>query len=117
LRRTADWFFETWHGLLLDGAGAPLALVANPDNPEGMHRATFPEALVEPCIAAGSRAGDTVLDPFAGSGTVAVVALRAGRDFIGIDLNPEYVEMARRRIEGTAPLFLSMDSSVQDQAR
>ena len=47
----------------------------------------------------------TVLDPFCGSGTVGVVALRAGRDFIGIDLNPEYIEMARRRIEGTAPLF------------
>ena len=69
------------------------------------HFAIFPEALVEPCIAAGSKAGDTVLDPFSGSGTVGVVALRAGRDFIGIDLNPEYVEMARRRIEGTAPLF------------
>jgi DNA modification methylase len=49
--------------------------------------------------------GDTVLDPFCGSGTVGVVALRAGRDFIGIDLSPRYVEMARRRIEGTAPLF------------
>ena len=70
------------------------------------HFATFPDALVEPCIAAGSREGDTVLDPFAGSGTVGVVALRAGRDFIGIDLSPEYVEMARRRIEGTAPLFM-----------
>jgi site-specific DNA-methyltransferase (cytosine-N4-specific) len=69
------------------------------------HFATFPEALVEPCIAAGTKPGDTVLDLFAGSGTVGVVALRAGRDFIGIELNPEYVEMARRRIEGTAPLF------------
>ena len=141
------------------------------------HFATFPEALVEPCIAAGSSEGGccpkcgapwrreieisyrndtttdgrpaggggvktnegglvknisggsrtrrlvdtlgwvpgcdhghqpiacTVLDPFAGSGTVGVVALRAGRNFIGIDLSPEYVEIARRRIEGTAPLF------------
>jgi len=69
------------------------------------HFATFPEALVEPCIAAGSRTGDVVLDPFCGSGTVGVVALRAERDFLGIDLSSEYVEMARRRIEGTAPLF------------
>jgi len=94
--------------LLVDETGAPLGLVAKPDNPEGMDTATFPEALVEPCIAAGSKAGDTTLDPFAGSGTVGVVALRAGRDFIGIDLNPEYVEMARRRIEGTAPLFTEL---------
>jgi DNA modification methylase len=81
------------------------------------HFATFPEALVEPCIAAGSGPGDTVLDPFCGSGAVGVVALRAGRDFIGIDLSPKYVEMARRRIEATAPLFVSVDNSVQDQAR
>ena len=72
------------------------------------HFATFPEALVEPCIAAGSREGDTVLDPFCGSGTVGVVCARAGRNFIGIDLNPEYVEIARRRIEGTAPLFVEV---------
>ena len=49
--------------------------------------------------------GDTVLDPFVGSGTTGVVALRYGRNFIGIDLNPEYVEIARRRIEADAPLF------------
>lgn len=69
------------------------------------HFATFPEALVERCIAAGSRVGDAVLDPFCGSGTVGVVCARSGRNFLGIDLNPEYVEMARRRINGVAPLF------------
>ena len=47
----------------------------------------------------------TVLDPFAGSGTTGIVALRLGRSFVGIELNPEYVEMARRRIENDAPLF------------
>jgi len=62
------------------------------------HFATFPEKLVEPCVLAGCPAGGTVLDPFMGSGTVGVVACRLGRDFIGIDLNREYVEMARRRI-------------------
>ena len=47
----------------------------------------------------------TVLDPFCGSGTTGVVALRHGRSFIGIDLNPEYIELARHRIVGDAPLF------------
>lgn len=69
------------------------------------HFATFPEALVEPCVLAGSREGDTVLDPFAGSGTVGVVALRHNRRFVGIELNHEYAEMARRRITGDAPLL------------
>jgi len=69
------------------------------------HFATFPKKLVEPCIKAGSRPGDLILDPFCGSGTTGVVALRLGRDFLGIELNPAYVEMARRRIEADAPLF------------
>lgn len=63
------------------------------------HFATFPEKLIEPCILAGSRPGGIVLDPFIGSGTTAVVADKNGRDFIGIDLNPEYAEMSRKRIE------------------
>lgn len=63
----------------------------------------MPQALVEPCILAGSEPGDLVLDPFAGSGTVGVVALRHGRRFLGIELNQEYVGMAHRRIVG--PLF------------
>ena len=67
------------------------------------HFATFPTALVEPCIKAGTTTGDLVLDPFAGSGTTGVVALRLGRRFIGIELNQEYCEMAERRIGG--PLF------------
>lgn len=67
------------------------------------HFATFPQALVEPCVLAGSKPGDLVLDPFAGSGTVGVVALRHGRRFLGIELSPAYCAMARRRIAG--PLF------------
>jgi DNA modification methylase len=56
---------------------------------KGAHFAVMPEALVEPCILAGSAEGDLVLDPFAGSGTVGVVALRHGRDFMGFDLNKD----------------------------
>jgi site-specific DNA-methyltransferase (cytosine-N4-specific) len=61
------------------------------------HFATFPTALVEPCILAGSRAGDTVLDPFMGSGTTAQVAQALGRKWIGCELNPEYAAMVKRR--------------------
>ena len=62
------------------------------------HTATFPEALVEPMILAGSRPGDTVLDPFCGIGTTGLVALRHGRDFIGIDLSYESAQVANARI-------------------
>jgi DNA modification methylase len=65
---------------------------------KGAHFAVMPEALAEPCVLAGSAPGDLVLDPFTGSGTVAVVALRHGRRFIGTELNPEYVQIAQDRI-------------------
>ena len=62
------------------------------------HFATFPESLVVPCVLAGSREGDTVLDPFAGSGTTGKVAVELGREFIGVELNPEYADLAAKRI-------------------
>jgi len=68
----------------------------------GAHFATFPENLIEPCILAGSRPRDTVCDPFAGSGTVGAVSKRLGRKFVGIELNPQYCEMARERIRAAA---------------
>jgi DNA modification methylase len=71
----------------------------------GAHFATFPPALIEPCILAGSRKGDTVLDPFFGAGTTGIVADRRGRDCIGIELNPEYAQMARERVRNDNPLF------------
>lgn len=64
----------------------------------GAHFAVMPEALVEPCILAGCPEGGLVLDPFLGSGTVGVVALRHFRRFIGIELNPAYAEMAQKRM-------------------
>lgn len=69
------------------------------------HFATFPPALIEPCILAGCPPGGLVLDPFFGAGTTGLVCDRLGRDCIGIDLSPEYVAMAARRIEGDSPLF------------
>lgn len=67
------------------------------------HFAVFPEALVEPCILAGSRPGDTVLDPFAGSGTTLAVAVRLGRKAIGVELNPEYAKLIEKRLKQTTP--------------
>jgi DNA modification methylase len=67
------------------------------------HFATFPEALIEPCILAGSRNGDTVLDPFMGAGTTAVVCERLSRRWIGCELNPDYAAIAERRIRATQP--------------
>lgn len=69
------------------------------------HFATFPPALVEPCILAGCPVGGTVLDPFGGAGTTGLVADRLQRHAILIELNPSYVELARRRIGAEAPLL------------
>lgn len=65
---------------------------------KGAHFATFPPELIRPCILAGCPEGGTVLDPFGGSGTTAVVAAETGRRYVLIELNPEYAEMARSRV-------------------
>jgi DNA modification methylase len=72
------------------------------------HFATFPPALIEPCILAGCPKGGTVLDPFGGAGTTGLVADRLGRDAILIELNPEYAAMAERRIQNDAGMFASV---------
>ena len=63
----------------------------------GAHFAVFPAALIEPCILAGSRPGDVVLDPFMGSGTTAQVAQALGRQWIGCELNTEYAPLQQAR--------------------
>ena len=67
----------------------------------GDHFAVFPEQLIEPCILAGCPEGGTVLDPFTGSGTTGAVAKRLRRNFIGVEINPEYRKMAQDRISTT----------------
>ncbi len=73
----------------------------------GAHFATFPEALVEPCVLAGSRYGDRVLDPFSGTSTVGVVAIRNGREYVGCELNPAYLELAAKRLQHITPRLFS----------
>jgi len=65
---------------------------------KGAHFATFPPALIEPCILAACPEGGTVLDPFGGSGTTAGVAVGSGRNAVICELNPEYVELIAERV-------------------
>ena len=65
---------------------------------KGAHFATYPPALIEPCIKAGCPEGGTVFDPFFGAGTTALVARQHKRNCIGIELNPDYVAIARQRL-------------------
>ena len=71
----------------------------------GAHFATFPPALIEPCILAGSRPADIVLDPFMGSGTTAQVAQQLGRQYIGCELNPQYLSLQSERTAQQALLL------------
>ena len=68
-------------------------------NFSGQHFAVYPPKLVETPIKAGCPEGGIVLDPFIGSGTTALVAKQLGRQFIGIELNPEYVKLAKNRLK------------------
>jgi DNA modification methylase len=80
--------------------------VATAPYPEA-HFATYPPDLIKPCIMAGSRVGDTVLDPFGGSGTTGMVALELGRKAILIELNPKYCELIEQRCDVTPGLPLA----------
>jgi len=72
---------------------------------KGAHFATFPPDLIEPCVLAGCPENGTVLDPFGGAGTTGLVAQQHNRDSILIELNPDYIEIAKERLNNDAPLF------------
>ena len=74
------------------------------------HFATFPEEIPRTCILAGSKKGDTILDPFSGAGTTGVVAEKLGRKYIGIELNPQYTKLAEDRIYNVQPLFAGVNA-------
>jgi DNA modification methylase len=75
------------------------------------HFATFPPALIEPCVLAGCPTGGTVLDPFGGAGTTGLVADRLGRDAILIELNPEYAAIAERRLNADGGMFAEVKAA------
>jgi site-specific DNA-methyltransferase (adenine-specific) len=83
--------------------------VATQPTPEA-HFATYPIALIEPCILAGCPAGGVVLDPFAGAGTTSLAALKHGRDFLGIELNADYIAIAEKRLQERMPLLAQHDT-------
>lgn len=76
----------------------------------GAHFATYPEELILPCILAGSKRGDIVVDPFNGAATTGVVCAKNGRDYIGIELNPEYIKISEDRIS-------AVKKEIEEQAR
>jgi DNA modification methylase len=72
------------------------------------HFAVMPEALAEPCVLAGSEPGDLVLDPFSGAGTVGVVATRNQRNYVGFELNSEYVAIAEKRLQDQGGMLVNV---------
>lgn len=72
------------------------------------HFATFPEKLIEPCILAGCPSDGIVLDPFFGSGTTGRVATKYNRHYLGIELNPEYIEIANKRTDNVQMTLIGM---------
>ena len=101
--RRHDGFNARWDKLTREeqmalGSNKRSVWTVAPANFRGAHFATFPSKLIEPCVLAGCPVGGTVLDPFAGSGTTGEVSLKNGRNFIGIELNPEYVKLINDRL-------------------
>lgn len=79
----------------------------NPEPTPEAHFATYPIRLAERCILAGSKPGDTILDPFAGAGTTWLACLKHGREFVGIELNEEYIRIAEERARKHYSLLVS----------
>lgn len=102
---------DKWHAIkeMMGGSQSDVWRVATRPY-KGAHFATFPPALIEPCILAGSRPGDIVLDPFMGSGTTAEVALIKGRSFLGCELNQEYGSLQDARIAAAKKTVYERDA-------
>ena len=81
---------------------------------KGAHFATFPKDLIEPCVLAGCPEGGTVLDPFGGSGTTGIVAAEHKRNAVLLELNAEYIELAKARIEKDMGMFADLKVEMKD---
>lgn len=86
--------------------------ILNPDSSRSGHPATFPRELARRCILLGSREGDTILDPFSGSGTTGIAANELNRKAILIELNPTYAEASKERAESVPPQLQSLAVNV-----
>ncbi len=86
--------------------------ILNPDSSKSGHPATFPRELARRCILLGSREGDTILDPFSGSGTTGVAAGELSRKAVLIEINPDYAETSRKRTTLIQPQFQSLTAKV-----
>ena len=110
--RRHDGFNDRWDNLTKDeqmacGSNKRDVWTVAPANYLEAHFATFPTDLIKPCILAGTRPGDVVLDPFGGSGTTGMVALELGRKGVLIELNQDYVKLAQSRCNVTPGLALA----------
>lgn len=108
--RRHQGFNDRWDAMkraeqIADGANLRSVWWISPAQFREGHYAVMPDKLAEICILAGCPKGGMVLDPFGGAGTTGLIADRLGRNAILIELNPEYAAIARRRIEGDAPMF------------
>jgi DNA modification methylase len=101
--RRNDGFEKYANGAIPDGRNRRSVWAVSTRPYKGAHFATFPPALIEPCILAGSRPNDIVLDPFMGSGTTAQVAIQHGRQYLGCELNQEYGDLQQERITKATP--------------
>ena len=110
-------FNERWDAMERSQQQAQPATMRNvwfvpPANYAEAHFAVMPEEIARRCILAGCPQGGIVCDPYFGSGTVGLVADRLGRDCVGIELNPEYANLARDRIKGDSPLFAEVSMGI-----